>query len=364
MQDNHIQQCPLCGKETVDQETFCRDCQEIADNSYAENLLAHNLDEETKNDNLADSENTIPQIEIETETISERKTRRTPIIVSILLLLFTMSIGTYFYLKDKNAKELETNFWEECIKTNTPDKYSGYLLLYPDGRFAKEAQEKIRTLRDEEKTEWEKLRTSSDIDALFAFLTDHPNTPYKEDIRRTTDSLSWIRTTKDNSADAYLAYLENVKLGRFRGDYQAEAQQKYDYLSQLITLEGDSLISIRKDIERLFRSISETSLKDFQKETTTKLNYFFSSSNKTPQEIIDSLKSDYKKNKIKSVVYIPLVDSMEVILDNKGVYFITVPVRADKTFADRKKKKESKEYTLGIKKNEKNKIETILQKSR
>lgn len=364
MQDKDKHKCPLCGKETVAYEAFCRDCQEIADNSYAESLLANEV--ETLKDDLDKSENTESKIEmaIEVDIVPKRKKKTTPIILSVLVLFCILSISTYLYLREKNKREIEANYWGECIKANTPDEYSKYLQLYPEGQFAKEAQNKIVILRDQEKIEWERLRTTNDIDALFAFLSDHPNTPYKEEIRRTADSLSWIKTAVDNTADSYLAYLENVKLGRFRGDYQAEAQQKYDYLSQLITLEGDSLIPIKKDIERLFKSISETNLKDFQKETTAKLNYFFTTSNQTPREIIDSLKADYKKNKIKSILFTPLIDSIEVIRDNKGVYFITVSVKADKTFSDRKKKKESKEYTLGIKKNEKKLIETILLKKR
>ena len=45
MSDSGNNECPLCGKDTQDDEMFCQDCQEIAQNSYPAGLLS--ADEET-----------------------------------------------------------------------------------------------------------------------------------------------------------------------------------------------------------------------------------------------------------------------------------------------------------------------------
>ena len=79
MSDSGNNECPLCGKDTQDGEIFCRDCQEIAQNSYPSGLLSADeeavisaeLDEEAHQgevnnlDNALDKDETSPSTETE-----------------------------------------------------------------------------------------------------------------------------------------------------------------------------------------------------------------------------------------------------------------------------------------------------------
>lgn len=368
MAENDSKKCPLCGGNTTGEEAFCRDCQEIARNSYSEGFL---IQEDAEDIPQQEDIISFPG-EVEDEPISsdeqspivskDNKKGKTFFIVGFILVLLVGGAGGYYYLKAKNAKEAEARYWNQCIEENTPQGYSKYLLQYPDGRFGEEARSNIVELREEEQKEWEKLRRTNDVDALFSFLTDHPETPYVREIRHTIDSLSWLKTVSDNTADSYLAYLENVKIGRFAGEYQAKAQERYDYLSQLRPVEGEELTQVKKGIVDFFKSLSSRDEKGLAKKMVSTLAKFYDAQNQSSKNIIESAKSEFKKNKIRSISYIPVTDSIEAIVDNKGIYFITLPVKEESTFVDRKKKKETSEYILNLEMDNNKRLQTVYKK--
>jgi len=358
MSDEDNKKCPLCGKETSEGELFCRDCQEIAQNSYSEELLAHNEIIEKEETFLTEE----PNEDKEAEVPVRKHGISASFWVGLLIMLLLAACGGYIYLQQKEAKEAEIKYWNQCVIENTPQMYAEYLTQYPMGQFSKEARNKIIELRDEEKKEWEKMKKSSDIDALFAFITDHPEAPYIDSIRHTIDSLSWLKTIVDDTAPAYLAYIENVNIGRFSGKYLPQAQERYDYLSQLKSVEGEDLENVKKAVADFFKSLSDTDVKNLAKVSSPALIRFYDAQNQSPKVIIDSIKSDFRKNRIKGISYTPIADSIDAILDNKGIYFITLPVKTEKNYIDRKKKKETSEYILSIEMNDKKQFQTVYRK--
>ena len=371
MSDNNKNKCPLCGKDTQENEIFCRDCQEIAHNSYSEELLAYEESSVTPIDEVV-GERTTDETELNTdeqedtntksESFSKRNKKSLIFLgIGIFILILVGATGSYIRIQNKNTEETEIAYWNRCIEDNTPLGYSKYLVQYPEGKFSEEAYRKITELRDNERKSWEKLRNSSDIDALFAYLTDHPDTPYIREIRKAIDSLGWEKTQKDNTADAYLAYLENVKLERFDGEYQVLAQEKYDYLSQLKTLEGKELNEVKKIVTDFFKALSANNSKEIQKLSADTLTKFYTSNRFLSRNIIDSLKTSHKGNKVRNTLFTPVTDSIEAILDNEGICFITLPVKEEITYTDRKKKKEHLQSVLNIELNNK-KLQTVYKK--
>ena len=361
MADNDNEnKCPLCGKNTTEGETFCRDCQEIAQNAYPDELLTnHEIEEilESEGEDLIEAEEQskddgAPSQEIgKTEGLIDKPVKSNKglyIFFGICLgLLIAAGIYSSFnYVEKRNREGAENNYWNKCIEENTPLAYSKYLVQYPDGKYSVEAGNKIRELRESEQKEWKNLRNSNNIDALFAFLTDHPETPYTREIRHAIDSLIWIATSKDNTAAAYQAYLDNVKLGRYPGEYQELAQQKYDYISQLKTVEGEDLKGVKVLLDNFFKSLSSLNDKDMAKVVPDTIVKFYSSLDKTPKYVIDSLKKDIKSRKIKSVVYSYQSDLLEAIEDGKGICFISIPVVEEFTYTDKKKKKDAIKYNV------------------
>lgn len=365
MSENDSKKCPLCGGNTTDEEAFCRDCQEIAQNSYSEEFLIQEDAEDIQQEEIIffpeEVENELYSSDEQSPLVNKNnKKGKVFLIVGFIFILLVGGVGVYYYLQDKNAKENEARYWNQCIDENSPQGYSKYLVQYPDGRFSEDARTKIVELRDKEQIEWERLRKSNDVDALFSFLTDHPDTPYTREISNAIDSLSWLKTISDNTADSYLAYLDNVKIGRFVGEYQTKAQERYDYLSQLKTLEGEELVELKKIIDDFFKSLSSRDEKDLAKRMVPSLAKFYDAQNQSSKKIIESIKSEFKKNKIRSISYTPITDSIEAIVDNKGIYFITLPVKEEKTYADKKKK--ISEYLLNLEMDNNKRLQTVYKK--
>ncbi|MDR0825513.1 MAG: hypothetical protein LBN74_10495 [Prevotella sp.] len=362
MSDNNNNTCPLCGKETQDNEPFCRDCQEIARASFSEDLLAHEepsvapTDEvvekrivEEDEESIADEPETENAMDNNTESFSKRNKKSLIFLgVGIFLLILTGAARSYFFLQNKNAEETEIAYWNQCIESDTPLDYSKYLVQYPNGKFSEDAYRKIVELRENERNAWDKLRKANDIDALFAFLTDHPETPYIRNIRYAIDSLSWIKTQQENTAEAYLAYIRNVELGRLNGDYEQLAQDKYDYLSQLKTPEGEELNEVKKIVKDFFKALSSNNSKEVQMLSMDTLNRFYTSEQMLSKNIVDLLKTNQKRDKIQNTLYTPVTESIDAIVDNKGIYFITLLVKEERTYIDKKKKKALSQSTLNI----------------
>ncbi|MBK5719244.1 hypothetical protein JGH11_00010 [Dysgonomonas sp. Marseille-P4677] len=326
--------CPLCGKDRQEGETFCSDCQEIAKNAYPEELLSH----------IEGNETSLPEINesITDETIEESseaevtekganddhpvKSNKKSIIFLLagaVLMVLIGGIGSYILLQNKSAEETEIAYWNKCIVENTPLSYAKYLVQYPEGKYSIEAHNKIMELREDERKEWQQLRNSKNINALFSFLTDHPETPYTREIKQAIDSLCWIEALNQNTADAYKAYIDNVKIGRYIGEYLDIAQQKFDYLSQLKIIEGEELKEVKVLISDFFKALTSVNKKEIQKKTAPILNIFNKSHNQENTAIADSIKTNHKKDRIKSVSYSPQLDSLQVIKDNNNIYFIS-----------------------------------------
>ncbi|GAB6119111.1 hypothetical protein [Dysgonomonas termitidis] len=377
MADNE-NKCPLCGKSTNEGEIFCGDCQEIAHNAYPEELLSNKGDSESLS---GEGEKANPEMEKEDMSYEEKpidksieenlqraslsRSNKKLFIFVAVGLVFMLLLGTGgIFMKNKDEEATESAYWNKCIEENTPLSYSKYLVHYPEGKYSGEAQDKIMELREKERNEWEALRKSGNIDALFSFLADHPQTPYERQIKHVVDSLSWLQVMEQNTADAYQAYLDNVKIGRFTGEYEDVAEGRHDYLIQLKAVEGDELKDVEKVLSGFFKALSSVNNKEIQKYSASVLLKFFDKENQPDTVIADSLKADFKNRKIKSISYTLPPNLPEIIKDNKGIYFTTLSVKLETTFADRKKKKQSAERIFNIELDGEKRVRSMYQKGK
>lgn len=387
--------CPLCGKSTHEHEDFCRDCQEIAQKSTLSDVVEdqdltvkenyERVPNQLQQNRVTENNQVLPEsgseiednsssadIEIQDKqneqpigkTKQPRSSKKLLIFYGVGLVIFTLIgvLSTYQIVKDRQSEETELAYWNQCIEENTPFAYSKYLFRYPEGQFTDQAQAKIMELREKERKEWEELRKSTDLNAYFSFLADHPDTPYAGEIKMLMDSISWQATVKENTAEAYLAYLDNVKLGHFEGEFQAQAQERYDYLSQLKTLEGEQLAEIKKDLKEFFRLLQDKQYKKLEPLMAPILIKYYDAENKTKEAVIETIQNDLKENKIKTVGYTLNTDSLDVVQDNKGIYFVTLPVKKEVTYTDRKKKKEQHRSTFILELNDKKQLQALSEK--
>lgn len=362
MEGSNENKCPLCGKETQDGEQFCRDCQEIAQNEY---LNEPETDEEDTSTKKEEAEEDIAGNNTEhgeEESTTKKKGGRKTFwffIIGLFVCVIAGGIGAHITKKEKQSKETELAFWDNCIEENTTLSYSKYLVRYPTGLFHIEAQDKIRRLKYIEDSTWISVSKTNNADKLYAYLNDYPSSPYKSIIRRRIDSLSWIILSKENTAASYQTYLENIKLGDYDGQYKEEAQIRYDYLNSLKMVEGKELTAIKNDLKQTLKLLSDQKYAELQKNMPDTLTLFYAQKGKKVSLIIDSLKSDMKKKQVKSILYTVNTDTLTVIKDMNDICYTGFSVVKQITYTNKRKKTEAVKLSIQVELNNKNQIQAV-----
>lgn len=317
--------CPLCGREIDDEYEFCSSCREIADlrSTPLEKDQNRELIFVEKEDVLTDK---VEEEIIETKPVfDEPKQKKRKwlsfVLIGVFVLLLVSGAGAYYFRTQQLAKEAEQNVWDKCIELNTPQEYSNYLKLYPEGQFRVEAEKRINDLRKQEYNEWIETKNSYDLLKLTGFLAAYPETPHKAEILQIADSLSWDQAQKMNTADAYDAYLRNAELGNISGDYESLAREKFAYLSTLVTVEGEDLIAVQKHLSDFFSVMSTSNLKGLDDMFAPVVRNFYDEQNVPNREIREDIIRSIKKNKIQQLKYDPNFTTLSVVQDSTKVFF-------------------------------------------
>ncbi len=341
--------CPLCGKQIAEDEQFCEDCYDHMENQYATDFLDQTpvvADDITAENNQEDQEEEESEFEKDEERpLIEPKKRKGLskgvifVLVGCIVLVIVGAIGSIKVLQQRQSEENELKFWSNCVEENTPLSYSKYLVTYQNGKFVDEANQRIRAIRKAEADAWETLKKSSDINAFYTYISENPKTPYMSQIRDIMDSLSWLSGTKDNTADAYKAYLENVKLENISGQHVEEAKEHYSYLSSITVMDGAALANLKLTIDDFYKKLSVNNQKDLLKEFASTVFYYTKEISAT--DVVAQINTERKDNKVKKVVYTPLDESIYAKKDNNGVIFVELTVKSETSFNVKKKKDET-----------------------
>lgn len=354
--------CPLCGKETVEGEGFCRDCQDNAKARFSEDLLNQTSSDSVNADQIVD-ENDFDDNTLFNEDVGESSFEETVVeedsmiyaprkrvkkaliffIVGLIVLVVVGGAGSYFHIKHKQSVEVEEAYWSKCVEENTPFGYSKYLLQYPEGVFSEEAEKRIYDLRKSEEEAWNKLKKSSEVSDYTSFLMNHPESPYKDAALRVLDSIYWVKAKEFDTVEGYKAYLDNANLGNLSGNFKEEAQERYDYLSQLKVLEGKELIALKKQLSGFFQLLSKKDYKALRKQCDSVFISFNGTKNLLSDKVLTEYDENLKSEKIKNVVYSLNLDSLEAIQDDKQIKFLrNINITQTKNYQNRKKKAEKK----------------------
>lgn len=340
--------CPLCGKQINESEDFCEECYDHMEHQYATDFL----DVDNRVAAMSSKEDT--EIEEETEDDGFEKDEERPLIepkrkkglskgvifvlVGCVVLVAVGLIGSVKLMQQRQSEENEIKFWNNCVEENTPLSYSKYLVTYQNGKFEDEANKRIRAIRKAEADIWEKLKKSSDINAFYTYISENPKTPYMSQIRDIMDSLSWLSTTKDNTVDAYKAYLENVKLENISGQHVEEAKERYTYWSSISVLDGAALASLKLDLLDFYKKLSQNNPKDLLKEFAPSVYYYTNEISAT--DIVAQITKERRENKVKKIIYTPVEESIYAKTDRHGIVFVELTVKTETSFNIRKKQDE------------------------
>jgi len=141
------------------------------------------------------------------------------------------------------------------------------------------------------------------------------------------DSLSWNVAQKENTAEAYLVYIQNSDLKNISGFYREIAQSKYDYLSKVKKVDSDEFNEIKDIVNTFFKTLSSHQFKKLTDLfSTPNVNNFYGARNRSTAMIIKSIEADMDRNKIKSLEYEPRFESVKIVKDGDGIYIVELTV--------------------------------------
>lgn len=325
--------CPLCGKETQEGEVFCQDCQDIA--KYSDSI---ELDSQKKKD--GNPVNGRKYKNWDEPDYSPKKSKKNIIVVAVLvfLCLTAGTVGSYIFLQDKQSLDTEMAYWQKCAAEGTQLSLSKYLVQYPEGQFSEDAKLGIERLKLKEEQEWLGLKQAADIESYEAYVDKNPNSPYLSEIEVVLDSLYWVDALSKNTISSYKVYIEKVNSQELLGRYDSLAFEKYDYLINYKEIDEQELAKLKSLLSAFFKDLSTQEYQKVQQYMQPVLSSYYKRSNVTRSDVIKLIHSDLKEQKIKSIKQMPDFSNLEGIVDTNKVYFMTVPLKKEITFLDKKRK--------------------------
>ena len=84
---------------------------------------------------------------------------------------------------------LDTPLWKKSLSINTRESYSHYLAIYPKGLYSKEAQNKIKEIKDKDKEAWELAKKKHTIESYTSYLEFYPSSMYSQKAKIEIDKL-------------------------------------------------------------------------------------------------------------------------------------------------------------------------------
>lgn len=299
--------CPLCGKNKASEALFCENCSKKIRSDYEVELpgklnravdpivlkqkekseyVVYN-ETDCATDNLKSEQDSAP-VEI-TQKTNGRKGKKRKLFLRILLILVLL-VGTFFvYNETIRKRKHERLAWDNALNVNTVDEYLAYMTSYPNSVHFLEAQARIISLKEEEASEWEKLKTTDDLADLYDFLLKYPVTPYRSLVELQIDSLSWMKALKVNRAEAYSDYLLQVEQGDIKGEYLTLAESRFNMLFQSYPIDEGELDSIRQTVKGYFNSLSSVDHDGIRRFLAPVVDRFFESGRTSRERITESL---------------------------------------------------------------------------
>lgn len=108
--------------------------------------------------------------------------------------------------EDEVQKHIAANeqvMWKSTKKKDTPQAYSEFLVLFPEGEYANECKS---CLSDKEEGWWDDIKFTPTVDSINKYLEVFPLGHYVIDAQNLLQDMPWLETCKIGTEAAYLEY--------------------------------------------------------------------------------------------------------------------------------------------------------------
>ena len=255
----------------------------------------------------------------------EKKKKRGafPWIVLTVLLL----IAAFFVYNETIRKgNLERSGWETAVRENSVEGFLTYIESHPGGTHAEEAEAALLSLKLNEASVWERMKTTDKVTELRDFLQQNPASNYAPLIKRRLDSLSWMGALHANTAASYSDYMMMVQSGEFSGDYLSVAEERYEMLYQSFPVDVASLDSIRATVNGFYSSLSAVDHSGISRWLAPTVHRFFDSGTATRERILGELLVAGAQTQGATLKFVPDLQSVQYDKTYNDNYKVNVPL--------------------------------------
>lgn len=337
--------CLLCGKDKPEKSLFCDDCKNKIEKEYEVDVpegregVPCGQNETAAADKPERSGNEVPEkddlkIEEEDTPIPLTTRRKKNSIAGWLLVSGVLLVVSFFYYGQVVRKgNLDRSQWNMAVRENTIGGYLKYMQMFPKGKYSGLAEESLMKLKSSEADIWVRLQTSENTAELRDFISQFPGSPYNALVKRRLDSLTWMATLNDNTAESYSRYMVLSQSGEFSGDYFGEAQERHEMLFQSFPVTPTDLDSIQLVTNGFFSALSSINTAEMSKYLAPSVFRFFNSGSATREKIVGDLLISAAKKQTPTIQFIPNVSAIAYEKTLIEHYKVNVPLQ--KTYRDK-----------------------------
>lgn len=337
------QQCPLCGKNKIEEALFCEECTKKIRSDYEvelpENEAVPGDDpstvteaEEAEEDPATDEEADKAAAVENSEPIARGhypypvKKKKRGAFLWIVLTVLLLIVAFFVYNETIRKGNLERSGWETAVIENSVEGFLGYMEAFPGGDHVEEAEAALLNLKSDEASVWERMRTTDKVTELRDFMQQHPASNYAPLVKRRLDSLSWMGALHANTAASYSDYMMMVQSGEFSGDYLSLAEERYEMLFQSYPVEVATLDSIRATVNGFYSSLSAVDHSGIRRWLAPTVHRFFNSGTTTRERILGELLIAGAQTEGTTLKFIPALEAVQYDKTFNDNYKVNVPL--------------------------------------
>ena len=251
---------------------------------------------------------------------SKKKKNYSAFIVAFVLALIVLAVSAYFYNKTKTEQEVES--YEYAMSSKEPMVLQSYLDQHPDA--PKDHRDsilaRIKLLQEIDK-DWTDAIASGSKTVLLDYLEKNPKSNHKNDALKMIDSIDWEVAVKDNTIEAYEAYLQEHAQGQ-HVDIANETIKKM----KSTTILPEEKEMVNNLIRRFFQSINDKDDKKIQSTVNDHMSDFLGIKNASRGDVSAFLRRVWKAD-ISKIIWHVLGDykiNKVNVGDNKFQYNVEV----------------------------------------
>lgn len=203
--------CPQCGVQIAGKLIECPKCHEYNLTSHKECISCHTpLD--------------TPEIETAEKEESPQKPTRQPAARKkkghgcawffLTLALIASVVGAFFVWQEKQKEEKEFSDYTLLNDVTNPMFYEQFLTDYPESKYKDDVIRRKQKL-EAEAAEWEEVLKNKSRIQLFKFMQSHPRTHHRRECEDLIDSIDWNDAMQIGTHEAVADYLQNHPSGQY-----------------------------------------------------------------------------------------------------------------------------------------------------